>query len=156
MEGSPPGSSVHGIFQVRILDWVDISCSTGSSRPRDQIHISCIFCVDRLILYHWATWEALCVCVCVCVCMCVLVAQPCPTIFNSMDCSLPGSSVHGILQVRILEWVTIPFSSGSSWPRDQTQVSCITGTFFTIWAIREALTFCIWLWNHLSLLWSNR
>ena len=44
-----------------------------------------------------------------------------------MDCSLPGSSVHGILQARILEWVAIPFSRGSSWPRDWTRVSCIAG-----------------------------
>ena len=48
-----------------------------------------------------------------------------------MDCSLPGSSVHGILQARILEWVAIPFSRGSSQPRDRTQVSCIAGEFFT-------------------------
>ena len=48
-----------------------------------------------------------------------------------MDCSLPGSSVHGILQARILEWVVIPFSKGSSWPRDWTQVSYIAGRFFT-------------------------
>ena len=52
---------------------------------------------------------------------------------------LPGSSVHGVLQARILEWVAILFSRGSSWPRDQTQVSCITGRFFTIWATREVL-----------------
>ena len=50
------------------------------------------------------------VCVCVCVCVCVLVAQPCPPLCETMDCSLPGSSVHGILQARILEWVAIPFS----------------------------------------------
>ena len=50
-------------------------------------------------------------------------------------CSPPGSSVHEIPQARILEWVTIPFSRGSSWPRDQTQVSCIAGRFFTIWTI---------------------
>ena len=56
------------------------------------------------------------------------------TLFNSRDCSLPGSSVHGILQARILEWVAIPFSRGSSQPSDQTQVSCISGKFFTIWA----------------------
>ena len=49
----------------------------------------------------------------------------------------PGSSVHGILQARILEWVAIPFSRASSWPRDQTQVSCIAGRFFTVWATRE-------------------
>ena len=53
-----------------------------------------------------------------------------------MDRSLPGSSVHGILQARILEWVTIPFFRGSSWIRDQTRVSCIAGRFFTFWAIQ--------------------
>ena len=47
-------------------------------------------------------------------------------------------TVHGILQARILEWVAYPFSSGSSWPRNQTRVSCIAGGFFTNWAIREA------------------
>ena len=55
-----------------------------------------------------------------------------------MDYSLPGSSVHEILQARILEWVAMPSSRGSSQPRDQTQVSCIAGRFFTIWATREA------------------
>ena len=50
----------------------------------------------------------------------------------------PGSSVHGILQARILEWFAIPFSSRFSWPRDWTWVSCIAGRFFTIWATREA------------------
>ena len=54
-----------------------------------------------------------------------------------MDCSPPGSSLHGILQARILEWVAIPFSRGSSWPRDWTWASCFAGRFFTIWATRE-------------------
>ena len=54
-----------------------------------------------------------------------------------MDCSLPGSSVHGISQARRLEWVAIFFSRGSSWPRYWTPVSCIAGRFFTIWATRE-------------------
>ena len=62
----------------------------------------------------------------------VLDAQLCLTLCNPMDCSLPGSSVHGILQVRILEWVAISFSRGSSRPRDQTWASCIAGSFFTI------------------------
>ena len=48
------------------------------------------------------------------------VAQSCPTLCNPMDCSLPGSSLHGILQARVLEWVAISISRGSSWPRDQT------------------------------------
>ena len=68
----------------------------------------------------------------------VLVAQSCLTLCNPMDCSPPGSSVHGILQARILAWVAIPFSRGSSQPRDQIQVSCIAGRFFTIWGTREA------------------
>ena len=59
------------------------------------------------------------------------------------DCSLPGSSFHGIFQARILEWVAIPFSRGSSRPRDQTQGSCIAGRFFTFRATREALCFLI-------------
>ena len=58
---------------------------------------------------------------------------------DHMDCSPPGSSVHRILQARILEWVAIPFSRRSSQPRDRTQVSCIVGKFFTIWATREVL-----------------
>ena len=60
------------------------------------------------------TVERILVCVCVCVCVCVLVAQSYLTLFNPMDCSLSGSSVHGILQVRILERVAIPFFTGSS------------------------------------------
>ena len=68
--------------------------------------------------------------------VCVLVAQSFPTLCNSMDCSPPGSSVLGILQARIREWVAIPFSRGSSWPRYWTWVSCIAGRFFTIWASR--------------------
>ena len=55
-----------------------------------------------------------------------------------MDCRPPGFSIPGILQARILEWVAIPFSKASSQPKDQTQVSCIAGIFFTVWATREA------------------
>ena len=53
------------------------------------------------------------------------VAQSCPTLCDPVDCSPPCSSVHGILQARVLEWVAISFTRGSSWPRDRTQVSCI-------------------------------
>ena len=56
---------------------------------------------------------------------------------DPMDCSPSGSSVHGILQVRILEWIAISFSRGSFLPRDQTWVSCVAGGFFTIRATRE-------------------
>ena len=90
---SPPGFSVHGISQARILE-----------------------------LVKWSE-----------------VAQLCPTLCDTVDCSLQGSSVHGILQARILEWVAISFSRGSSWHRDRTQVSCIAGRRFILWAtiIRE-------------------
>ena len=63
-------------------------------------------------------------------CMFVLVAQSCPTLCSPMDYSPPGSSVHGIVQARILQWVAISFSRGASRPRDQTQVSCIVGRIF--------------------------
>ena len=60
------------------------------------------------------------------------VAQSCPTLSDHMDCSPPGSSIHGILQARVLEWVAISFSRGSSQPRDRTRVSYIVGRCFTV------------------------
>ena len=69
-----------------------------------------------------------------------IMSVSCPVVSycNPMDYSPPGFSVHGISQARTLEWVAIPFSRGSSWPRDQTWVSCITDRFFTSWATGEA------------------
>ena len=139
MDCSPPGSSVHGILQARILEWVAISSSRGSSWPRDQTHVSWFG-------YHWQVGS---------LSLCYLgspilydkhpykktvfaamfkmdnqqseseseVAQSCPNLCDPVDCSSPGSSVQGIFQARILEWVAISFSRGSSWPRDWTQVS---------------------------------
>ena len=76
-----------------------------------------------------------CVCVFVCVCVCARmclhacsVTQSCLTLGKPMDCSLPGSSGHGIFQARILERVAISYSRGSSQPRGQTRVSCISCT----------------------------
>ena len=66
------------------------------------------------------------------------VAQSCPTLCDPMDCSLPGSSVHGIFQAKILEWVAISLSRGSSRPRDRTQVSHIAGKRFNLCTTREA------------------
>ena len=74
-----------------------------------------------------------------CVCS---VAWSCLTLYN---CRLQGSSVHEILQARILEWVAIPCSRVSSQPKDWIRVSCIAGRFFIIWATREAPT----ILNHL-------
>ena len=69
-----------------------------------------------------------------------LVTQLSPSLCDPMDCSPPGFSVHGILQVRILQWVVMPFSRGSSQSRDRTQVFHTAGGFFTIWATREDMT----------------
>ena len=66
----------------------------------------------------------------------VLVSQSCPTLCDPMNCNLPGSSVYGIRQVRILE---IPFFGGSSQPKNRTWVSCTAGRFFNIWAARETV-----------------
>ena len=75
----------------------------------------------------------------------VLVSQSCLTLCNPTDCSPPGSSAHGVLQARILDWLDIPFSRGSSWPRDQTLVSCIAGSFFyhlSYKVLSEAVSWC--------------
>ena len=89
----PLGSSVHGIFQAKLLEWVAISCSRGSSWPRDQTHLSCISCLGRWILYHWASWEAsknASV-------QFSSVTQSCPTLCDPMNCSMPGLPVHNQL-----------------------------------------------------------
>ena len=59
------------------------------------------------------------------ICVCAKSLQSCLTLGDPMDCSLPGSSVHGILQARILEWVAMPSSRGASWSGDWTQISCL-------------------------------
>ena len=73
------------------------------------------------------------------------VTQLCPTLCDPVDCSLPRSSIDGIFQVRVLEWVAISLSRGSSSPRDRTQVSHFVGRCFTIWATREVFS-----WVHFS------
>ena len=95
----------------------------------------------------WPSWAAVCrilIIFCWMAGLCVLipplrseVAQSCPTLSYPMDYSLTGSSIHGIFQARILEWVAISFFRGSSRPRDRTQVSRIVGSRFTVWATRE-------------------
>ena len=93
---------------------------TCNSHPMGNSGFPCFFFFQfLLIVYHHLRH------------LYVLVTQSCPTLLYPMDCSPPGSSVHGISQVRILEWVAISFSRGSSRPRDQTQISCITDRFFT-------------------------
>ena len=115
MDCSPPGFSVHKISQARILEWVAIPFSSGSSQPMDRTQISYIagkFFISVLpgkpiiiiIFYPLVQLSS--------------VAQSCPTLCDPMDCSLPRSSVRGIFQARVLEWVVISFFRGSSQPRD--------------------------------------
>ena len=154
---SSSGSSVHRISKARILEWVAIPFSRISPWPRDQTRICCIagrFFTVSAFLSHGALWQFLeayrpflrklfpnaknKICRLTretlytkMVCCDCLVAKLHTTVCNPMDCSLPGSSIHGISRVRILEWVAIPFSRRSSWPRDWTRVSCLAGRFFT-------------------------
>ena len=68
-------------------------------------------------------------------CVHAQLCQPCPALSDPLDCSPPGPSVHGTSQARILEWMVISFSRGSSRPRDRTPISCIVGRFLYHWAI---------------------
>ena len=86
-----------------------------------MVHVICVI----YMLYVWCVWY-----------ICDDALDIHGTLCNPMDYSLPGSSVHGILQARILEWVVIPFSRGSSQPRDQSQVFGIAGRFLIVWATR--------------------
>ena len=133
MDYSLPGSSVHEIILARILEWVAISSSRHLPGPGIKY--------ESLYLQHWQVdslppcqlgspyallkWSE--------------VAQLCPTLCDPMDYSLPCSSIHGIFQARVLEWIAISFSRGPSLPRDQTRVSHIAGRHLTTWATKEAL-----------------
>ena len=123
MDGGPPGSSVHGILQARILEWVAISSSRGSC-PHREIWTG-ISCIGRRILYHRDTREALSICMRTSVRACVLTHLNHVGLCEPMDCGPPGSSVHGILQARILEWVAMPSSRGSSRPMGWSHISCL-------------------------------
>ena len=102
MDYSLPGSSVHGIFQARVLEWVAISFSRGCSQPRDWTWVSHI-AGRRFTL--WATREA----------AAAKSLQSWPTLCNPIDGSPPGSAIPGILQARTLEWVAISFSTAWKW-----------------------------------------
>ena len=111
------------------LEWVPIPFSRDLPNLRTEPWTELLHSKILYSLSHWKWSES-------------EVAQSCPTLCDLMDCNSPGSSVHGIFQARVLEWVAISFSRGSSRPRDRTQVSRIIGRCFTIWATREALTEC--------------
>ena len=119
MDCSPPGSSVHGIFQARVLEWGAIALALLLLVTSDLGPSSYFPCLSLKSESD--------------------VAQSCPTLCSPMGCSLPRSAVHGIFQARVLEWVATSFSRGSSWPRNQSQVSRIVGRCFTVWATKEVL-----------------
>ena len=105
--------TVHGILHARILELVAFPFTRGSSQPRDQAQVSHI---AGGFFTSWATRKK----------VKSEVAQSCPTLCDPMDCSLPASSIRGIFQARMLEWVAVSFSRGSSLPRDQTCVSYVS------------------------------
>ena len=177
---SLPGSSVHGIFQLKILKWVaipysrryswpgieprssplqaDSSLSEPPRKPKYRFlnikNCQSYYKINFWILKLTSEWYGVKLNFLKCwfvvmyflrinlssatIVLC-LVAQSCLTLCNPMDCSPLAPLSMGILQARILEWVAMPSSKESSQPRGWTQVSCITGGFFTDWATRGAL-----------------
>ena len=115
---SPPGSSVHEILQARILCIIKAGSqylvALAGSKPIQAPDAYCFFCT---------AFESPGP---------IQQSQCQSTLYDSKDCSLPGSSIHGIFQARTLEWIAISFSRGFSQPRDQTQVSHIAGRLFTV------------------------
>ena len=97
-------------FQYRYLRALVSVCVCVCVHVRVHVHVCMHVCVHACMS----------MCACACACVCVLLLQSCPTFYNPMNCSPPASSVHEILQARILVWVTMPSSRGSSGPRDWT------------------------------------
>ena len=124
LDCSTTGSSVHGVLQTRVLEWVAMSSSRGSCQSRDQTHVFHVSCIDRWGLYDYSH----------------LGSPDCPVkVKVTQSCPMPiDCTVHGIFQARILEWVAFPFSRGPSQSGDRIQVSHIAGRYFTCWATREA------------------
>ena len=120
IECSPPGSSVCGISQA-ILEWLPFPFPMDLPDPGIEA-ASLAWQADT---FTWATWEAPLLYY---ECMCAQSFQSCSALYDHMDCSLPGSSVHGILQARILGWAAMPCSREFSQLGDWTYVSCISCT----------------------------
>ena len=119
------------------------SCRKGSLSP---LWIFLWVPRDLLTTHTHPGFQYVCVCVCAYVC-----AQSSPTLCDSMDCSLPGSSIHGILQTRILEWVAMPSSRGSSWPfliEPTTLVSpALTRRFLPLSHLGNRILMCVFKWS---------
>ena len=111
------------------------------------------------VFTHWGGWRTCCLlrpfpisglsnCCdynksCKFLCRCCLASKSCLTLCDPVDCSSPGSSAQGISQARIQEWIAISFSSGSSWPRYGTHISCLSGGFFTTESPGKPIRSCI-------------
>ena len=145
----------------RLRDWNQVSCIAGSllhsllAAPRKPCFEDCWVCVCRTC-HSWTLYDiflmskvikAIFICLVGVQCS-VLAAQSCPTLCDPMDCSPPGSSVHGIFQARLLEWVAISFSRGSSWPRDGTWGSCTAGATREAQCVRVRERRCCWWERH--------
>ena len=129
------------ILQARILEWVALPFSRGSSWPRDQTHVSYVslhWQMGSLLLVppgkpiytHTYVYTYIHTYMCIyiyitCACVHVKLLQSCAALCDAADCSLSGSSVHGILHEKILEWVSMPSSTGSSQPRIEPYICCI-------------------------------
>ena len=165
MDYSPTGSSIHGILQARILEWVAIPFSRGSSQSRDRSQVSCIagqiFTIrptrdlSKIMYLHvilnlggsfelnflfFSSMLSIHTLIgMISSVMCCAQSLSCVQLFVT-----PWTRAHqvplsmGIIQAKILEWVAIPSSRGSFQPRDQICVFCIAGGFLTIWVTREA------------------
>ena len=153
MDCSPQGSSVHGVLQARTLEWVAIFFSKASQDPMPKLTwgprplpwVCHLVSLASFVGSSWVpfllTWDPseslswpYLTHLSLPGCCCSLVTQSCPILCDLMDCSPPGSSAHGILWARILEWVAISCPRGSSQPRDRICVSCgscIAGGLFT-------------------------
>ena len=168
MDCSLPGSSIHGVLQARILEWVAYLSLLQGIFPTQELNWDLLHC--RWILYQLSYQRSLIHTYTpiqnkkffkrenrnsqsVAGCLFIeagltskmvisnlksesKIARSCPILCDPMDCSLPGFSIHGISQAWVPEWVAFSFSRGSSWPRDQTQVSGIAGRCFTLWATK--------------------
>ena len=125
MDCSPPGSSVHGILHTRKLEWVAMPSPSGGLQ---SVKILNLYVVHLKLVWYVKQLRA----------VLYLVAQLCLTLFDAtMDCSPPGSSVHGDSPGKNTGVGCHALLQGSSQPRDQTQVFHIVGEFFTVWATKE-------------------
>src|SRR5574339_127357 len=129
-----PSNEHPGLISFR-MDWLDLLAVQGTLKSLLQHHSSkasillcSAFFIVQLSHLYMTTGKTIALTRWIF----SSVAQSCPTLCNPMDCSLPGSSVHGIFQAIVLEWIAISFSRGSSCPRDQTQVSRIVDRRFTV------------------------